>query len=149
MPAPGKRRHRTDTKEALRTLDNRLFLLAAGGVAAVLLFVFLKVVAFTITVLQTMRHRDEGGEIRTHGDAVPGVYTVLSVRDYYDGMRQGIRILTERQEGERSVFWTSYDPFCTESAPQPFCFFDSLMAGDRISIQMDEEGGIRAMAYYG
>lgn len=130
-------------------MDNRLFLLAAGGVAAVLLFVFLKVVVFTITVLQTMRHRDEGGEIRTHGDAVPGVYTVLSVRDYYDGMRQGIRILTERQEGERSVFWTSYDPFCTESAPQPFCFFDSLMAGDRISIQMDEEGGIRAMAYYG
>lgn len=149
MPAPGKRRHRTDTKEALRALDNRLFLLAAGGVAAVLLFVFLKVVAFTITVLQTMRHRDEGGEIRTHGDAVPGVYTVLSVRDYYDGMRQGVRITARRQGGERCVFWTAYDPFCAEQAPQPFRFFDTLVPADRISIQVDEEGGIRAMAYYG
>lgn len=130
-------------------MDNRLFLLAAGGVAVLLLLAFWKVAGLTIAVLQTMHHRDEGGEIGTHGEAVPGVYAVLSVRDYYDGMRQGIRILAERQDGERSVFWTAYDPFCTDHAPQSFRFFDSLMAGDRISIQVDGVGEIRAMAYYG
>lgn len=130
-------------------MDNRLFLLAAGGAAAILLLVFLKVAGFTIAVLQTMRQRDEGGESRTYGDAVPGVYTVLSIRDYYDGMRQGIRIAARRQGGERCVFWTTCDPFCTEQAPQPFRFFDTLVPADRISIQMDKEGGTRAMSYYG
>lgn len=130
-------------------MDNRLFLLAAGGAAAIVLLVLWKVAGFTIAVLQTMRHRDEGGEIGTHGDAAPGTYTVLSVRDYYDGMRQGIRIVAQRQNGERSMFWTAYDPFCTDQAPQTFCFFDTLMPGDRISIQVDGDGGIRTMAYYG
>ncbi len=129
-------------------MDNRLFLLLAGGAAAILLLALCKVAGFARDVVTVMRQRDEGGEVRTHGESVPGVYIVLSVRDYYDGMQQGIRILGERQDGHRSIFWTSYDPFCTESAPQPFCFFDTLVPGDRISIRVDEDGMIRAMAYY-
>lgn len=130
-------------------MDNRLFMLLLGGAAAVILIALCKAAGFAMDVIAVIREQDGGGEVRTHGEAVPGVYTVLAVRDYYDGARQGIRILCERQDGGRSVFWISYDPFCGEPAPQPFYFFDTLASGDRISIQTDEDGAARAMAYYG
>lgn len=131
--------------------NNRLFFLIAIITAAVLIFIACRAVCSGITkdFSAAMKCQEREGRITAHRETASEAYKVLDIRDFYDGICPGIKVLAEAQDGKRNVFQIVYDPVFHDSPPSDYCFFDMLTPGDRISISVDEDGGIRAMPYYG
>lgn len=129
--------------------SNRLFLLIIVVSAVVLAPIFLRVVGFARDVSVVMEYQERMDKITAYNGAASGAYKVLAVRDFYDGVTQGVKILAEAQDGKRNVFWTVYDPLFHEPPSPAYCFFDTLVPGDWIFIALDENGNIRATLYYG
>lgn len=101
---------------------------------------------------QGIFRRPEGGRkngrILTYGIPTAGIYTVLTVQNYYDRTHQGIKILAEAEDGKRSLFWIRYDPIAYVAPPE-FCFFEMLISGDRVSVTINDEDKIRISKFYG
>lgn len=131
-------------------MDNRLFILPASAiVVVVLVFILSRGIGFMLELFAVMKHPGGESRIMTHGAPIPGAYTILAVREFYDGLYQGIKILVESGDNQRAAFWTCYGPIISPEASPAFQFFDTLMPGDRISIFVDEDGIIRSTLYYG
>lgn len=129
-------------------MNHGLFILGAVITALILLAMLMHGVGFIKEFFTVLKDEEENGKILAYGNPTPGTYTVLAVRDFYDKAHQGIKILAETQDSKRSVFWTRYDPIAYVT-PDEFRFFDTLIPGDRISVSVNDETGIRITPFYG
>lgn len=130
-------------------MNSRMFMLVSIIEVIAIVYVLCRIFRLMKKLFAVIRRRGEGSSIKTYGNPVAGVYTVLASKDFYDGIYQGIEILAEAQDGTRHVFWTLHDPITFIDVPPMFCFFDTLVCGDRISVSMDEDRNIRATLFYG
>ena len=122
-------------------MNSRMFMLVSIIEVIAIVYVLCRIFRLMKKLFAVIRRRGEGSSIKTYGNPVAGVYTVLASKDFYDGIYQGIKT--------RHVFWTLHDPITFIDVPPMFCFFDTLVCGDRISVSMDEDRNIRATLFYG
>ena len=85
-------------------MNSRMFMLVSIIEVIAIVYVLCRIFRLMKKLFAVIRRRGEGSSIKTYGNPVAGVYTVLASKDFYDGIYQGIKILAEAQDGTRHVF---------------------------------------------